>query len=111
MELIEIDKNRCIQCGVCVKECPTFVLEMGKEGPKTIREQNCFSCGHCVAVCTKNALNNRKAPLRRQKDRNMNLNFNTEAAEQFLRSRRSIRSYKQNTVPRELLSRLVDLAR
>ncbi|WP_229711404.1 4Fe-4S binding protein [Pectinatus frisingensis] len=29
MELITIDQEKCIQCGACVKECPSFVLSMG----------------------------------------------------------------------------------
>lgn len=111
MEMIKINKDLCVNCGFCVKECPTFALEMSEEGPKTVLPQNCFACGHCTAVCPKGALDNSKAPFDRQGEKILNLNFNMEAAEQFMRSRRSIRNYKQDAVPRELLTKLVDLAR
>lgn len=109
MELIKIDKNLCTNCGICIKECPTFVLDRGTEKPKAVLPQNCFACGHCAAVCPNGALENSKAALSKQELFYPGLD--PDSAEQFMRSRRSIRSFREQAVPKDLLTRLVNLAR
>lgn len=45
----------CIQCKMCVAECPTGLLVMKENGPAA-GFGSCISCGHCVAVCPTNAI-------------------------------------------------------
>lgn len=111
MELITVHQKKCIQCGICVKECPFFVLKMGYHGPEAVSPDSCVACGHCAAVCPNAALNNHKSILDQRwtiKDFPV---FDSETAELFLRSRRSIRTYKQKLVSREDLLKLVEVAR
>ena len=79
-------------------------------GPEVIFSQNCIACGHCVAVCPKSAIDNHRSPLAEQVEINEHKKFNQEEAEFFLRSRRSIRSYKNEPVPKEKLLKLVEIA-
>lgn len=37
MNLITVDQEKCIQCGICAAECPTIVLHMGEKGPGAVR--------------------------------------------------------------------------
>lgn len=52
--MVIIDKERCIGCGRCAKDClaRAISLESGKAEIIT----NCFHCGHCVAICPQNAV-------------------------------------------------------
>lgn len=110
MNLITVNQEKCTKCEICIEECPSLVLSMGNEGPEAVAPQACIACGHCVAVCPMEAIDNIKAPRGQQIDAKKFSKLNAEAAEGFLRSRRSIRCYKQTAVPREALLKLVDMA-
>jgi ferredoxin len=54
MAKIEINKEKCIQCGACVRDCITYSIEMGEDKYPRIAdsgESRCISCQHCFAVC------------------------------------------------------------
>lgn len=110
MDLIYVDQEKCIKCGICIKVCPN-ILEMGENGPKAKYPELCIGCGQCVAVCPQAAIDNDRALLSNQISLDQNLNFDSKAATQFLRSRRSIRHYKQTSVPRNQLLELINIAR
>lgn len=109
MNFIQVDKEKCTQCGLCVNVC-RGALGMGTNGPEVIKQQ-CISCGHCVAACPNEALDNLNSPLKNQILLKKSPSLNADSAAQFLRSRRSIRSYKNIAVPREKISELLDIAR
>lgn len=111
MNLIEVKQSSCIKCGICTKVCPTKALFMDKNGPKASGLDSCIACGQCVAVCPKGALDNVKAPLSNQVAIENFPTIDSETAELFLRSRRSIRCYKDTPIPRENLLQLIDIAR
>jgi ferredoxin len=51
---IRIDKEKCTQCGACVKACPLEAAKgrvLGKRLPA-----DCFSCARCLNVCPVNAI-------------------------------------------------------
>lgn len=110
MDLIQVNQEKCIRCGLCATVCPTDVIGMDSSGPKTIG-QRCIACGHCVAVCPKEALDNINAPLANQTPLEETPVLDSDTAARFLRSRRSIRSYKETTVPREKILQLLSVAR
>ena len=111
MGLITVNEEKCIKCQQCIKECPSFVLKMGQNGPEEVVHSNCISCGHCVSVCPVDALDNIKTPKDKQIDAKDFPKLNAEQAEHFLRSRRSIRCYQNKSVSKEELTKLVDIAR
>ncbi len=111
MSLITLNEEKCTKCGMCIKECPSAVIEMGENGPEEINAKACLACGHCVAICPNEAIDNENSPLSEQVKKELNLpKLNPEEAENFLRSRRSIRSFKEAAVPREKLIKLADIA-
>jgi Pyruvate/2-oxoacid:ferredoxin oxidoreductase delta subunit len=52
---VRIDTAKCTQCGLCVKNCPTFSLseESVKQG-RTL--MSCTKCGQCMDACPKKAI-------------------------------------------------------
>ncbi|WP_238918670.1 nitroreductase family protein [Clostridium sp. YIM B02555] len=110
MSLITVNEEKCIKCGMCVVECPTGVLKLEADGPKEVNPNACLECGHCVAVCPKEAIDNKKSPLAMQNEIGEIKKLNPEEAKNFIRTRRSIRSYKNIPVEREKLLQLVDVA-
>jgi nitroreductase len=64
-----------------------------------------------VAVCPHAALDNRKNPVSKQTALPDQHFFDPARSELFLRSRRSIRRYKDEPVPREKMLKLLDIAR
>lgn len=49
--------DRCIHCGICVKECANGVHSFqSKSGALTADDSKCVNCHRCVAVCPTHAL-------------------------------------------------------
>jgi len=93
-----------------VEECPLAVLKLEAAGPKEVNPDACFACGHCVAICPREAIDNKKSPLAMQSEIEEVPKLSPEEAKNFIRARRSIRSYKNTPVERETLMQLIDVA-
>lgn len=111
MELIQVNQAKCVRCGLCAAVCPAEKINMGERGPESTGVRDCLACGHCVAVCPHGALDNVKTPLANQLPLIKSPILDADTATRFLRSRRSIRCYKQTAVPREKILQLLDIAR
>ncbi len=115
MALFTIDPKKCKRDGLCVAECPGLLIELvGEDGfptPIVDAETLCINCGHCVSICPHGALSLKTMspkdclPMRKE------LDLSPDQCEHLLRSRRSIRSYKEKQVPRDLLTRVIEIAR
>lgn len=54
---IVIDIDRCISCGLCVRNCPPRCITVDKnEGTWTINRFDCIACGYCASKCPKKCL-------------------------------------------------------
>jgi nitroreductase/Pyruvate/2-oxoacid:ferredoxin oxidoreductase delta subunit len=114
MELIQIDQKTCTQCGVCAATCPGGLIDFRtNEFPRAAAGADlvCIRCGHCVAVCPRGSLTHRDLPADKFPLILPELKISAGQCEQMLRSRRSIRAYKNKTVPREVITRLIEIAR
>lgn len=108
--MISIDKEKCIGCGQCVKDCIVHSIELVEEKAKMVREI-CLQCGHCLAVCpvgavTLPALSAAEVlPLRDLKipiaDDVLNL----------IKTRRSVRYYQDKLVEPEKLAAIMEAGR
>jgi len=115
MAFLTIDEAKCKQDGICAAECPRGIItqEIGKTFPQVAKEDEirCMICGHCVAVCPHGALSVAGVNIADSLEIKKDLDLSWEQAEQFLRSRRSIRLFKDKPMDRQTLQRLIETAR
>jgi nitroreductase/NAD-dependent dihydropyrimidine dehydrogenase PreA subunit len=114
MNFISVDREKCNQDGICVHECPARIIVIDpKEGypvPTGDFKDFCLKCGHCVSVCPTDALRldwldpGHCVPIKKE------LGVTPEQAEQFLCGRRSIRTFKEKNVSRDVLEKLLQVA-
>ena len=45
------DMNECTACGVCVEDCPGYILDMKDSGPEVVYPDECWHCGNCRISC------------------------------------------------------------
>jgi nitroreductase/NAD-dependent dihydropyrimidine dehydrogenase PreA subunit len=115
MSLLIVDETKCKQDGFCVRDCPGAIIRIkDKESyPELVPggEQSCLTCGHCVAVCPHGAMSHTKVPIEDCAPIQKEIAINEPQVVQFLRSRRSIRLYKDKPVEKQKIQRLIEIAR
>ena len=115
MKLLDIDREKCKKDGICVSVCPGNIIRLKDEDgyPEMIHDGDefCIACGHCVSVCPNDALRHHAIPIEDCAPIKKELIINEEQAVQFLRSRRSIRIYRNKPVETEKIQRLIEIAR
>jgi len=109
--MITIDENKCIGCGLCVKDCFTQDIEMidQKAQSKRIR---CIECGHCVAVCPQNAIALENYPMSEVLEYEEG-KFEIDDS-QYLRSlkyRRTIRQFSDKQVEKQKIEKIIEAGR
>lgn len=115
MSLFVVDEEKCKRDGVCVAECPARIIELKEESsvPTPIQDADdfCISCGHCVVVCQHGALSHKAMTPEQCPPVRVEWLLTPERVEHFLRARWSIRNYKEQPVDREVVTKLIDIAR
>jgi len=114
LTLLIVDNEKCKKDGICAADCPMAIIKLENNGvPKIVPggDEFCLRCGHCVAICPHAALSHQEIPLEScvpiQKERSIN----AEQAIQFLRSRRSIRFFKDKPLEKNTLKQLIEIGR
>lgn len=108
--MIEINKELCIGCGACVKDCPGHVIRLVEGKAQTRR--SCIQCGHCVAICPTSAVSIPEYDMEEVEEYDKDT-FTIEP-ENFLHAvkfRRSIRNFKEQPIEKDKLKRIMDAGR
>ncbi len=114
MKLISVDVEKCKKDGICITECPFNILRETSDGiPEMIpgAEEFCMKCGHCLAVCPSAALTMDGISPESCEPVRKDIIFEEDAVEFLMKSRRSVRVYKDKLVPRETVGRLMEMMR
>ena len=53
---IEVDRELCVRCGLCVEQCPLDCLRLDAEGIPTMKYAECWYCGVCETECAQQAI-------------------------------------------------------
>jgi len=114
MDLITVNQKKCTKCGLCIIECPAGLFtkdETGIAKPVDEAEKKCFYCGHCISICHGQAISLPISVPEKLKKINSELNITVEQAEQFLKGNRSVRLYKEDPVPKDIIHKIMDITR
>ena len=110
-QLHVVDTETCLGDGICAEICPEDILEMVDEKAATVetRADASILCGQCVAVCPTESL---EMPKLRMEDflRLDKMPFGYEEFFDFLRLRRSVRTFKDKPVERGVIEKVLDAA-
>ncbi len=109
--VIIIDKDACIGCGACVKDCPHNAIKL-EDKRAVMSADSCMECGHCVAICPKNAVSmagyNMEEAIPYNKE---TFDIDAETFLNKIKFRRSIRKFKAQEVEREKLEQIIEAGR
>ncbi|MDD5428485.1 MAG: nitroreductase family protein [Candidatus Omnitrophica bacterium] len=115
MVTIEVNKKSCKGDGRCVEICPIGVLTMNKTThvPEFIPggAERCINCGHCFAFCPPGAIKLSAMSVESAMKLEHAKLPSAEQVELLLKGRRSVRTYKDEPVPKESVEKLLDIAR
>ena len=110
----QVDREKCIGCGLCEKVCPGGVLHLNAEGKCEIDSidsfgwNGCWKCEHCLAVCPMGAIRifgkrpeNSLAPV--------TADLAAPVMDALVRNRHSCRRFLKKDVPKETIDAMVQL--
>jgi len=108
---IIIDIDACTKCKACVTECHYYYFDSEVLRLDDEFEEGCSECGKCVAVCPVNAIR-----LKIHIDQKLNdvpaqeelPSF--ESLAKLFQTRRSRRQFKKDSVPRDLIEKILNVA-
>ena len=107
--MIHINESKCTACGACVRDCVVHVLTKGEDGFPVFRKENerfCLNCQHCLAVCARGAVTCNDVGFADTLDVEPLPDGRAEAA--LVRQRRSIRHWRDEPIPDDVWTRLID---
>lgn len=110
--MIQFHQEFCIGCGLCAKDCYPEYIKMGERYP-IVPEGDCMGCGHCVAICPNQALSMTGEGVMESVipyDEAM-MQIAPDHLFQFMQFRRSVRNYKPDAVPRDVMLQILDAGR
>lgn len=106
---VEIDRDRCVGCGLCRGDCPAGNIQL-EGGKARVIAQDCILCGHCVAICPAAAVSMTgfdAPPMELEGPEPLDPGRLLAA----LRTRRSIRQFTPGPVEPETMERIVEAGR
>jgi nitroreductase/NAD-dependent dihydropyrimidine dehydrogenase PreA subunit len=129
MGVMQVDKEKCTGCGLCIQNCPFSAWEMGEdEHPRLKEKYDCFSCYNCLVVCPVEALSIKESyhvdggywvsepcpiparpPLEARDKDGRPTEWN--AIEKAIFTRRSVRNFKEDPVPESYIHRVLEAGR
>jgi nitroreductase/NAD-dependent dihydropyrimidine dehydrogenase PreA subunit len=111
MTQITVDASKCAHDGLCARVCPGGVLCVHPDRPPEVDPvATCIACGHCASVCPHGAIaldgvgGEALDPLPR------GWRLDGERVGQLLRGRRSTRAFREESLTRQTLAALIELA-
>lgn len=111
---VTIDERRCVMCGACVRACPIGLFAQPEGSPPAMvqgGEDWCAACGHCASVCPKDAVKLPwcQGPLEKVPETRHPVD--PAVVMDLIKTRRSVRTYRPDPVPRKIISNIIDTLR
>lgn len=106
-EIMMIKEELCIGCGLCAADCIREAIALNN-GKAFLRPVECNSCGHCYAICPRDAVayaDSREVP------QPAGAMPSAGDMEWLMKSRRSMRHFLSESIPREDLEKIMEIGR
>ena len=110
MSVILVDEKQCIGCGNCVKVCPVSLFNL-IDNKATVTEGGCLECGHCYAVCPTKAISMPEYDCSDCDEIGSFAQFDADDMLLAMKSRRSVRHFKDTPVTEEQLRKIIEAGR
>ena len=108
---IKVNPGTCSKCDLCTRICPTRIFKATNGDDKVIAHpEECVLCGQCICGCPTNSIIHSGFNSENFKRIKNKRPVTPESAFEFLSQRRSVRNYKEETPPAELLEKIVGIA-
>ena len=101
-----IDRDKCVGCSRCASVCVAHNIVIKNKKAETVLD-GCLMCGQCSAVCPKKAITvsgYHTDPKEKQGD----IRLDPREVLEVIRFRRSIRRFKQEPVPNEVIDQILE---
>lgn len=112
---ITIDTDLCKKDGLCAMTCPVSVLQQAEKATIPIISNahlgSCFGCGQCVSVCPQGAISHSNYPEGTVSPIQSDMVLSYDQVLELLRSRRSKRAYRNKSVGKEVIEKVLEAAR
>lgn len=107
-EFFGCDSEKCVRCGACVRDCAFKALHADAEGrPVMAKPDRCMRCQHCFAICPTGAIAfDGHGAEEAVATKGLEIP-SAEAVRNYLRSRRSIRTFAAEDVDRSVLEEIL----
>lgn len=110
-----VDTERCTKDYICVKECPRNIITINKKTgfPYIDKESEnlCIQCGHCVINCASRANKLSFFPDSQIDTVNIDLMPLPHQSEVLLKTRRSVRQFKDKIIDDNHIEKILDIAK
>jgi len=110
MPILGIDYEKCINCGTCLTACPLFARKNKNKVVFRNIQDFCNLCGHCIGKCPEDAIlyeDMGEALAYEGVDKTEKI-ASYDIVLKMLRANRSIRLYKKQKVPIDLLKNVFE---
>jgi nitroreductase/NAD-dependent dihydropyrimidine dehydrogenase PreA subunit len=110
---VKINAERCKKDGLCAKVCPKgiFVQREKLTIPELMDEEGCIACGQCVAICRQGAISHSEFPATTLRAIQFEQMPTPEDVMVLLKTRRSIRAFRDKTLAKDTIETIIDGAR
>lgn len=107
---VVINSNLCIGCGKCAADCVSSRISI-INGKATFENGTCLECGHCFAVCPVNAVEMPGYDVSDCDTVGNMASFDSDELLLAMKSRRSIRQFKSDTVSKDDIRKILEAGR
>jgi len=123
--MIQINKEKCTGCGLCVRDCTGNIIKVGAgniqdcpenililENGKAAAVTECILCGHCAAVCPEKAISIPGYDMEDVEEfAESKFSLKPERVLRAIKFRRSTRDFQKKKIEREKMERILQAGR
>lgn len=110
MKYINIDREKCIGCGKCIKDCVSEKIKL-VDGKAEFMYERCIQCGHCYAICPVGAVAMVNYPDAEDEKPLDMAEFDSDKLLHAMKSRRTVRQFKNKEVSEEMIAKIIEAGR